>query len=123
MIDEKARADLVARLEEDLKRLEADIAEFDATQRDSLSEASGENEYRDHMADQGSATFERELDMTLEENERNTLEQVRAAIERVKTGTYGTCSRCGADIQVARLNAMPTATLCIACKEAEESTR
>ncbi|HEY5540719.1 MAG TPA: TraR/DksA C4-type zinc finger protein [Coriobacteriia bacterium] len=123
MIDEKARADLVARLEEDLKRLEADIAEFDATQRDSLSEASGENEYRDHMADQGSATFERELDMTLEENERNTLEQVRAAIERVKTGTYGTCSRCGADIPVARLNAMPTATLCIACKEAEESPR
>lgn len=123
MIDKDARAVLIARLEADLRRLEDDIAEFNANQRDSLSEASGENAYRDHMADQGSATFERELDMTFEENERDTLDQVRAALARVKAGTYGTCSRCGADIPAARLNAMPTATLCITCKEAEESPR
>jgi DnaK suppressor protein len=123
MIDDTTRADLVARLAEDLKRLEADIAELNANHRDSQSEASGENAYRDHMADQGSATFERELDMTFEENERDTLEMVRAAIARVEAGTYGTCSRCGEDIPAARLNAMPTATLCITCKEAEESPR
>ena len=123
MIDEKTRADLVARLREDLERLEADIAELNANHRESLSEASGENAYRDHMADQGTATFERELDMTFEENERDTLDLVRAAIARVEAGTYGTCSRCGADIPGARLAAMPTATLCITCKEAEESPR
>jgi DnaK suppressor protein len=123
MIDDTTRADLVARLAEDLKRLEADVAEFNANQRESQSEASGENVYRDHMADQGSATFERELDMTFEENERDTLDMVRAALARVEAGTYGTCSRCGDDIPSARLNAMPTATLCITCKEAEESPR
>jgi RNA polymerase-binding transcription factor len=121
MIDDKTRTELVARLEEDLKRLEADIAELNANHRESLSEATGELAYRDHMADQGSATFERDLDMALEENERDTLDMVRAALKRVDAGTYGTCSRCGAEIPVARLNAMPTATLCITCKEAEES--
>ena len=73
------------------------------------------------MADQGSATFERELDMTFEENEREALDDVKAALDRVKAGTYGVCSRCGAEIPAARLEAMPTATLCIKCKEVEES--
>jgi DnaK suppressor protein len=123
MIDDKTRAELVAQLREDLKRLEADIAELNANHRDSQSEASGENAYRDHMADQGSATFELELDMTFEENERDILDMVRAALARVDAGTYGTCSRCGADIPAGRLEAMPTATLCITCKEAEESPR
>jgi len=121
MIDEKTRADLVARLQDDLKRLEADVTELNVHHHELLSEASGEQAYRDHMADQGTATFERELDMTFEENERDTLDMVRAALERVKAGTYGSCSRCGADIPAARLTAMTTATLCITCKEAEES--
>ena len=108
-------------LEADLARLEAEIAEIDAEDRDTLSEASGENNYRDHMADQGSATFERELDMTLEENLRDSLGEVRAALARVADGTYGTCARCSAQIPVERLEAVPTASLCIRCKEAEES--
>ena len=121
MLDDKARAELVARLEADFARLEADMQELARNHRDTLSEASGENAYRDHMADQGSATFERELDMTFEENERDALDEVRAALDRVKAGTYGTCSRCSAEIPVGRLQAMPTATLCIKCKEAEEA--
>jgi len=121
MLDETTRDELRARLTEDLARLEADVAEYEKKERDSLSEASGENAYRDHMADQGSATFERELDMTFEENERDLLDQVRAALSRLEAGTYGTCSRCGAEIPPARLEAVPTASLCIQCKEAEET--
>ena len=120
MMDETTRADLVARLQADLVRLQADMDELARTHRDSQSEATGENAYRDHMADQGSATFERELDIVFEENERDALDDVRAALARVAAGTYGVCSRCGDDIPAARLNAMPTATLCITCKEAEE---
>jgi DnaK suppressor protein len=121
MLDEKTRADLVARLEGDLARLEADIDELSRGDRDPSSEASGENAYRDHMADQGSATFEREMDMTFAENERDALDHVRAALVRVEAGTYGQCSRCGADIPTGRLEAMPTATMCITCQEADET--
>lgn len=119
MIDDKTKAALLARLEGDLARLEADIAEL-SHGRDSQSEASGENAYRDHMADQGSATFEREMDMTFEENEREALDEVKSALDRLRAGTYGVCTRCEAEIPSARLEAMPTATLCIQCKEDEE---
>lgn len=108
-------------LEAELATIEADVSEIDAQDRESLSEASGENAYRDHMADQGSATFERELDMTLEENLRRRLAEVRAALQRVADGTYGVCDKCGAEIPSERLEAVPTTNLCIQCKEAEES--
>lgn len=120
-MDEKTKKSLRARLEDDLARLEADIAEYEKKERESLSEASGENAYRDHMADQGSATFERELDMTFEENDRDALDDVRSAIARFEAGTYGVCVRCSKDIPSARLEAVPTASLCIQCKEAEET--
>jgi DnaK suppressor protein len=121
MLDEKTTAALQTRLQADLARLEADIAEMVHNHRDSQSEATGENVYRDHMADQGTATFEREMDVAFEENGRAALDEVRAALDRIDAGIYGVCSRCGAEIPPARLEAMPTATLCITCKAAEES--
>ena len=120
-MDEATHARIRAQLEADLARLEADIAALDREERDSQPEATGENAYRDHMADQGTATFEREMDMTFEENDRDALERVRAAIARLDSGTYGVCARCGAEIPAARLEAVPSASLCIQCKEAEET--
>ncbi len=107
-------------LDAERARLEAEVAEIEAADRDSLSEASGENAYRDHMADQGSATFERELDMTFEENLRNHLAEVRAALARIDSGKYGECERCGDAIPLDRMEAVPTASLCISCKSADE---
>ncbi|WP_240665951.1 TraR/DksA C4-type zinc finger protein [Agromyces sp. LHK192] len=40
---------------------------------------------------------------------------VERALSRLAQGTYGTCERCGKPITVARLEARPTATLCIDC--------
>jgi RNA polymerase-binding transcription factor DksA len=41
--------------------------------------------------------------------------EIRAALQRIAEGSYGTCANCGAEIAPARLLALPTATLCIAC--------
>jgi len=41
--------------------------------------------------------------------------QIRAALQRIADGSYGTCANCGATIAPARLQALPTATLCINC--------
>jgi len=111
---------LRARLEAERARLTDEVAEIQREGHEALSEASGENNYRDHMADQGSATFERELDLTLDENVRDALVEVAAALKRMDAGDYGVCEMCSAEIPPARLEAMPTASLCIACKEAEE---
>ncbi len=61
------------------------------------------------------------MDMTFEENDRDALDRVRDAIARLDAGTYGVCTRCGAEIPAARLEAVPAASLCIQCKEAEET--
>lgn len=119
-MDSKSLKSLKVELESEHARLTEEVAGMDAGDRELLSEASGENAYRDHMADQGSATFERELDISLEESVRERLEEVEAALKRIEQGTYGTCERCGATIPVERLTAVPTASLCITCKEAEE---
>lgn len=108
-------------LESESARLEAEVEEMDVEGHEALSEASGENNYRDHMADQGTATFSRELDMTLEENVRDALVAVRRALVRMDEGVYDVCERCGAPIGADRLKAIPTATMCITCKAAEES--
>jgi DnaK suppressor protein len=108
-------------LEGERVRLVEEIAEYEREDQEMLSDVSGENNYRDHMADQGSATFARELDMTLEEQARESLAQIDRAIARMDAGTYGTCGRCGAAIPSERLEAMPEADLCVACKEREEN--
>lgn len=120
-MDEKTRAQLKTRLEADRDRLAAEVAEIEREGHEALSEASGENNYRDHMADQGSATFARELDMTLEDNARDMLAQIDRALIRMDDGTYGICTRCGKPIDPHRLEAVPAADLCITCKEREES--
>jgi DnaK suppressor protein len=109
-------------LEDERGRLAQELEEMERDGHEALSDASGENNYRDHMADQGTATFSRELDMTLVDNTRHLLGQVERALERIDTGEYGSCTRCGKAIAPERLDAVPAAELCIACKEWEEES-
>ncbi len=121
MIEEKLKATLKAALESERAQLLSEIEEYEIEGQESLSDVSGENNYRDHMADQGSATFARELDMTLEDNAKEDLLRIDAALARMESGTYGICTRCGGIIRDERLEAMPSAELCIECKEWEET--
>lgn len=45
------------------------------------------------------------------------------ALERVREGTYGLCRACGSRIPHQRLEAIPTATLCVPCQEQREAAR
>jgi len=48
------------------------------------------------------------------------LQQVREAVAKFGAGTYGRCESCGRPIPRRRLKALPSASLCVKCKEAEE---
>ncbi len=74
----------------------------------------------DDQADAGSKTFEREHEMSLANNAREMLLQVRHALGRIDDGSYGVCEGCGKAIGKLRLQAFPRARLCMACKVAEE---
>jgi DnaK suppressor protein len=81
----------------------------------SLSEETGDltSLSSDNLADTASETYGRELDEGLEEDAREQLHQVDDALARIDAGTYGTCSVCGKEIPVERLEAVPWTTLCI----------
>ena len=48
------------------------------------------------------------------------LDEIRAALARIRDGSYGLCVDCGDPIDVRRLAAMPAAARCAACQEARE---
>jgi DnaK suppressor protein len=73
-----------------------------------------------HLAETATATLDREIDYTLEENSEHVLSEIEEALRRIEAGTYGICRTCGQAISPERLDAIPYATQCIDCKRREE---
>jgi len=73
-----------------------------------------------HVAETASATLGREIDYTLGDNAEQVIAEIDAALQRIEDGTYGTCTNCGREIPVQRLEANPWASLCIDCKRRAE---
>jgi DnaK suppressor protein len=65
-----------------------------------------------------------ESDMSLElrnrDRERKLIKKIEETIGRIDAGDYGYCDSCGVEIGLKRLEARPTATLCIDCKTLDE---
>ncbi len=65
-----------------------------------------------------------ETDMALElrnrDRERKLVKKIEETLDRIKADDYGFCDKCGIEIGIQRLEARPTATLCIDCKTLEE---
>ena len=111
-------AELRDMLQRDAARLQAEIAatEIEIGQ---LLRAGGEGAGND-QADVGSNTFERDHEMTMAKNARESLSLVLAALDRIDAGTYGVCESCGDPVGKLRLQAFPRVTLCLACKQRQE---
>lgn len=110
---------LLARREELLKELDyLKHGEF----KETTKEATGENSsYNFHMADQGTDAMEREKAYYFANREGRLLYHIDQALDRVQNGTYGACHHCSKPISQERLEAVPHARLCIACKMNEEN--
>lgn len=53
--------------------------------------------------------------LSVERNLEKALEKTDLALGRIEDGTYGICAKCGKEIDPARLEAFPSATLCMDC--------
>ena len=114
--------DLRVRLEEERTQLVTQLVtivedSFAASQ----SEMSGDVGLDDESADAGTATFEREKDLSIENNVRDLLQKIERALRRMDEGTYGICDICGKPIEKARVKALPYVDLCI--KDAQAQSR
>jgi DnaK suppressor protein len=83
-----------------------------------------------HMKDEASnfpdpadrATQEEEfsLELRTRDRERKLIKKIESTMELIDDDDYGWCDLCGIEIGVQRLEARPTATLCIDCKTLAE---
>ena len=116
--------ELKERLLSERKDLEAQYTELEeSTFATNQSDLTGEMGFDEEYADAGTATFERERDLSLVNNLRDLMERIDKALEKIDDGTYGLCDRCGKPIEKLRLKALPYANLCLKDKQAEERVR
>ena len=114
--------DLRQRLQAERAELQEQLATIEEAQfSTSQSDISGEVSFDEENADAGTFTFERERDLSIENNVRDLMGKIDRALARMDEGTYGICSRCGRPIEKARLKALPYADLCI--KDAQAQSR
>ena len=68
------------------------------------------------------ATQEEEfsLELRARDRERRLIEKIDKALEQIENKDYGYCATCGIEIGIKRLEARPTAELCIDCKTLDE---
>lgn len=115
---ERFRASLVA----ERRRVEHALAtlrdEHSGSLDDEVEEIAATSD--NHLAETASATLGREIDYTLGDNAEQVIAEIDEALKRIEEGTYGTCSNCGREIPIERLEANPWASLCIDCKRRAE---
>ncbi len=88
--------------------------------KDDAGDLSG---YAQHMADAGTDTFDRDFALSLVSNEQEALAEIEAAIQRIKSGTYGVCELTGKPINKERLLAVPFARFSVESQAEVEKTR
>lgn len=93
---------------------------LDLYQSDVRAGQASTDEGTEDIVDRANNSYNRELMFSLSDNERTHLIAIDAALERIKSGNYGTCANCGREIGEKRLEAVPWARYCVDCQELVE---
>ena len=72
------------------------------------------------IVDRASSEADRALELRTRDRQRKHIAKIDAAIRRIDDGEYGYCEETGEPIGVRRLEARPTATLCVEAQERHE---
>jgi DnaK suppressor protein len=67
------------------------------------------------IGDEAANIYNKQILLSLNENERLRLQEVDEALDRIATGTYGICEECGGPISLKRLEVRPVAKYCVPC--------
>lgn len=105
------------RLDQDTDRIEERITGADSAE--GISELA---DYDNHPGDMGTETFEKEKDVAIRDTFRSTIGRIDEALGKIDRGTYGECDRCGREISMGRLDAVPWAIYCVECQDIVEGT-
>ena len=82
-------------------------------------ETNSDGEAQD-LADKAANSYTKELLFNKSSSDRQFLQMIEEALERIDEGTFGECESCEKTIGIKRINAVPWARHCIKCQELEE---
>ncbi len=71
-------------------------------------------------ADRATQEEEFSLELRTRDRERKLIKKIDSTLERIENDDYGFCDQCGIEIGIRRLEARPTANLCVDCKTLDE---
>jgi DnaK suppressor protein len=109
----RQRAHFKDMLEEMKRELSQDIERTVHTMQDEATIFADPN-------DRASQESDMSLELRNRDRERKLIKKIDETISRIDGGEYGFCESCGVEIGLKRLEARPTATLCIDCKTLDE---
>jgi len=72
------------------------------------------------IADRAASSYTKEFLFSQSNNERQLLQMVETALQRIREGAFGECVSCGNEINAKRLEAVPWTRYCIDCQEKKE---
>src|SRR5215211_3604929 len=120
----KTKERLKGKLRDEKSRLlhQADelVAEAEELARD---REAGDTQFDEESGEGDTIAVERERDLLLSAQARHVVEEIDAALLRLRRGTYGVCSYAGRKIPLERLEAIPWADVCVDCKARAERRR
>jgi DnaK suppressor protein len=101
-------------------QLEQMLHELDTATTTLENEGAGENSELSHIdqhpADTAGDLVDADRESAMLENADDQRQQIKAALQRIDDGSYGTCVDCGSAISEARLSVRPEAARCIECQ-------
>jgi len=107
---EQFREDLVNQLEELLGHAD-----------DTVSGMTTPKENFPDPTDRASLEADRNFMLRIRDRESKLIKKIKKTLERIDTGTFGICEKCGENISIKRLKARPVTAQCIECKTKEEA--
>lgn len=105
-----------AQIREILLKMKQDVLLEIARSIKSGSESSATAETSGDIYDQASSERDRELELLLNDRERDKLHHIDEALLRMSEGEYGICEECDDEIPVGRLKVLPFTRHCVKCK-------
>jgi DnaK suppressor protein len=101
-------------LQEKKNGLMAELAKTKSAEEETTEESTQD------IADKAVSSYTREFLYSLNDSERNTVQQIDQALSRIEDGTFGFCLNCGTPMNEKRLTAIPWSRHCVDCQELAE---
>ena len=122
MPDKKFDKKQLATFQKSLLKIKENIL-HDIKNMSELNSADGKDPSSDvsghalHMADVATDMYDREFNLGLASNDRETLHKIETALKRIEDHSFGLCIQCRKPIAIARLKALPYTETCLKCQE------